>query len=220
MAVRLMQWVYFTAGLFLCGNPFAAGITVEVVDVNNKAVAGLVVYLEPLENQYLQSTQVKPLIIYQSDKAFSPYVSVISKGAIATFSNKDDITHHIYSVASKNRFSFRIKSGSSNQTEPLSVTGKILMGCNIHDWMSGYLMIVDTPLYSKTNPYGETTLEIPVLGRYNLVVWHPQLSEKNQSISREITVTDGKHYQVRLTKEMAEFTGQENPDGFDFLDDY
>ena len=199
---------------------YAKTVTVTVMNINNNPVSDLVVFLEPLENQKLDSLSVDPLIINQEDKKFAPYISVIQKGLPLTFLNKDSITHHIYSASSKNRFSFRLKSKDEKLVEDIMVAGKVVMGCNIHDWMSGYLLVVDTPIYSKTNSQGKVSFEVPEAGRYQLKVWHPQLMEKNQEISRELNTSEINTVELRLTKKMAKIQIQENPDNFDFLEDY
>lgn len=197
-----------------------AGITVKVVDINNEPVEDMVVYLLPLEQQNMKKLNIAPLIIQQLDKKFTPYISVIKKGLPLTFVNDDEITHQIYSASAKNRFSFRIKSGAEKKIRSLSVTGKVLMGCNIHDWMSGYLMVLDTPWYTKTNFNGESVLSVTGKGAYQLVVWHPQLGEKDQKVSQQITLSKDKHYLIKLTKKMNNIPSQENPGKFDFLEIY
>ena len=193
-------------------NLMAANIRVNVVDINDKPIQDIIVYLVPLDSQILDVTNQLPVVIYQADKAFTPYASVIQKGSSLSFNNKDDITHHIYSVASKNHFSFRIKSGKTIDIEPLTEPGKVIMGCNIHDWMSGYLLVVDTPLFSKTKRNGETNIEVPALGRYKLIIWHPEISDVNQSVTKDITVTEDVSHQIKLSKTRAEYIGQENPE--------
>ena len=218
--LRSLQLLAIALCFLLSSNTSAIEVTIEVRGVSAEVIPGMVVYLEPLEQQDLTHIEVAPLVIYQSDMKFSPYISVIKNGVGLTFSNKDDITHHIYSVASKNKFSFKIKSGDNTSIEPVAVSGKILMACNIHDWMSGYLLVVDTPLYSVTNRYGETTFNVPISGRYKLVVWHPQIEETEQNLSREIMVNKKQHYKITLTKKLEDLPPQENPDGLDFLDGY
>lgn len=198
----------------------AANVNVSIVSVDNKPLAQLVVYLLPLDEQQLQDVKSTPLVIYQAKKRFIPYISVVAKGATVSFSNSDTITHHIYSASANNRFSFRVKSGDKKTIEPLSVSGKILMGCNIHDWMSGYILVVDSPLYSLTNVDGQTTIKVPEGGRYQLIVWHPQLMEPEQKISRQIIVSKDLNIQLQLSQIMAKMPDQVNAESFDFLDDY
>lgn len=197
----------------------ASEITIIVSDSDNKPVADIIVYMLPLDQQILKSS-TSELVVYQSKKKFSPYISVLSKGMALSFINKDNITHQIYSTSSKNRFSFRIYSNTQKSIDPLLNTGKILMGCNIHDWMSGYLLVVDTPLYSKTDKYGLAVIDVTETGRYQLSVWHPQMMVDKQTISRTIDIKDSSSFQVQLAGKLADIPNQENPESFEFLNDY
>ncbi|PCJ48102.1 MAG: hypothetical protein COA74_09530 [Gammaproteobacteria bacterium] len=198
----------------------AVEISVKLTDIDKKPVADLVVYLVPLEEQNLENLTPTSLMINQTDKKFNPYISVILKGMPVIFNNEDDITHQVYSTSTSNRFSFRIKSERTKSIEPLKNTGKILMGCNIHDWMSGYLLVLNTPLYTKTDHQGVAKFDVKQTGRYTLSVWHPQLLAENQTISQNINIQSSDIYNISLSNKLADIPNQENPESFDFLDDY
>jgi len=201
-------------------NSLANEITVKVVDIDDKPAVGLAIYLLPLDAQQLDFVKPASPVVSQSEKAFLPHISVMEKGMSVNFINEDNITHHIYSVSSKNNFSFRIKKGDSKSVEQLSSIGKVLMGCNIHDWMSGYILVVDTPLYTKTDQLGEAVIDVPVSGRYQLVIWHPQLKEKDNQLSQEITLPGKNDFQVKLNTPIINENKQKNREDFDFLEDY
>lgn len=216
ITIRSLITLSVLSTLLLSNASVATEITIEILNINNEPAADLVTYILPLDNQELKLSKTVPLVVSQSKKKFIPYILVAEKDDNVTFINKDNITHHIYSASSENRFSFKIKSGAQKTIHHFSTLGKVLMGCNIHDWMSGYLLIVDTPLYSKTDFQGKSTINVPVPGRYKLIIWHPQLMEKNQQISHELLISKDKHFQVKLSQEMAAIPLQENPDQFDF----
>ncbi len=56
----------------------------------------------------------------------------------------------------------------------LDKTGVITLGCNIHDWMVGYVVVVDTPLAVKTDAKGSALFATIANGDYELRVWHAQ----------------------------------------------
>ena len=118
----------------------------------------MVVYLQPEDDISLPFNE-QIVEVGQFDRSFTPYISVMQLGNKVIFKNKDDITHHIYSPIGDNKFSFKISAGESQIKRDFQQTGEVAMGCNIHDWMSGYLLIVDTPLFGKTNEnYGKTLI--------------------------------------------------------------
>jgi len=212
---------------------FAQQVKVEVIDPNAIGVEHMVVYLishnkqpnlvinnEPL---YVGKKTTGKNVIAQKNKAFIPYVTVTQKGQQLSFQNQDDITHHIYSVSGKNRFSFKIKSGKEKASPVFEHTGEVAMGCNIHDWMSGFVLVVDTPYYGQTDNEGIATFELATGGEYQLVVWHPQLPTKNYQIEQRITVPNNdrsNEWQIKLPVHLLTIPEQENQDEFDFLEGY
>ena len=200
----------------------AQQVEIQVLDPSKNGVEQLVVYLVPLKQQVL-ATNNQPLIIRQKDKAFAPYVTVAQKGQQLSFKNQDDITHHIYSVSGENRFSFKIKAGKEKLSPRLEHAGEVAMGCNIHDWMSGFVLVVDTPYYAQTDNNGVARLELAQDGEYRLVVWHPELTTENYQIEQVITVSNidkDNVWKIKLADPLQPSPEQENQDEFDFLEGY
>lgn len=179
----------------------------------------MVVYLEKSDGTPLEKTQ-KNVEIKQVDKSFAPYISVMQAGNQVLFHNQDDITHHIYSPIGENKFAFKISSGQKKMMNNLSHTGEVTMGCNIHDWMSGYLLILDTPYFDKTNEQGKALLMVKEVGDYTLTLWHPQMNEADHRMLKKINLTHNKSVSLTLKQAMAPLPEQKNEDDFDFLSDY
>lgn len=197
----------------------AIELKVNVYDLQDNPIKDIVVYLESKDGLTLHKTK-KSIEINQLNKSFAPYISVIQVGNKVRFHNQDDITHHIYSPIGDNKFAFKILSGQQQVMEDFTTTGEVAMGCNIHDWMSGHLLIVDTPYFDKTNDNGQTSFVIKDEGNYQLTVWHPQMNEANNQITQTITLHQNKKIEVKLTKVMAPLPEQKSEDDFDFLSDY
>lgn len=176
-------------------------------------------YLEPIDGQVLDK-QESPLVIKQAGKSFVPYISVSQISSNVNFVNQDDITHHIYSAGSENKFSFKIKAGDTNTSVKLDHPAEVAMGCNIHDWMSGYILVVNTPYYAKTDVQGIARFEISTFGKYRIVVWHPQMQNKDKRMVREENISSNSQFTFKLVSEMAEIPLQKSDDDFDFLSDY
>jgi len=50
----------------------------------------------------------------------------------------------------------------------------VTLGCNIHDWMIGYVLVVPTPFFGKSDAGGAVRLRELPAGSYELRAWHPQ----------------------------------------------
>jgi len=194
-------------------------VQISVQDKNGKAVTDMVVYLTPLDGQKLfQSSEV--VTVSQQNKAFSPYITVSQTKKTVHFVNQDDITHHIYSADSDNKFAFKIRAGDEHLAEDFTHEAEIAMACNIHDWMSGYLLVVDTPYFAKTNEKGEAFFSVKELGNYDVVVWHPQLPVEEHRLAQKKNIIENTQLSFTLPKDLENIPTQENSDGFDFDSDY
>jgi hypothetical protein len=200
-------------------SSFSNALNVTVLDNEGTALSDIVIYAEPLDQQAVEKTN-KKLVISQAKKSFTPYISVAQTGNTLAFNNRDDITHHIYSANAKRKFAFLIRPGESVNQPKLETTNEIVMGCNVHDWMSGYLLVVDTPYFEKTAKSGKATLAIKGKGRYKIIAWHPQLNEKNNRVVQEINISETQQLTLKLNNSMHEIPEQKSEDGFDFLSDY
>lgn len=204
-----------------CNDELKTKTCVKVV-VNNQSAQALkdvVVYLEPLDGQVLAHSS-QEIVIGQFSKSFTPYISVSQVNSKISFANQDDITHHIYSAGSDNKFSFKIRAGQTNTSIKFNHVSEVAMGCNIHDWMSGYLLVVNTPYFGKTDDQGQMNFTIEKQGRYKIVIWHPQMQSENNHMIKEANILTDSAFTFMLKNKMPEIPQQENDDDFDFLSDY
>ncbi len=208
-------------------NVNSTELTVKIIDAQAQPVNNIVVYARPSHGIKNLSINTSPLMIDQQNKKFSPYVTVMQKGQTINFANRDDITHHIYSVSGKNRFEFKIKAGEEIKTESMLVAEEIAMGCNIHDWMSGYTLVVDTPYYGKTDATGQLTFTLPKNGEYVVTAWHPQLDVDNNQMSQTVAIGDSLannnakvNMIISLTTNLLPLPKQVGQDEFDFIEEY
>ena len=220
-SLLLAFFLCIPAKVFACDDNLNTGKCVQI-SVHNKTGQGvpdLVVYLQPLEGQILPKT-TEIVTISQQEKAFSPYITVSQKGNKVNFENKDDITHHIYSVNSDDKFAFKIQAGTNHLSESFDHESEIAMGCNIHDWMSGSLLVVDTPYFAKTDSNGSVSFSLDEKGKYQVIVWHPQLPEKDNRLSQQFNSNDDSNIKFILQKNLETIPAQESNDDFDFVSDY
>jgi len=196
----------------------AAPLSVRVMAPDATGVSGVAVYLESGVPMPVAAPR-RTVEIQQKDKSFAPYLTVIGNNDKVVFTNRDDITHHIYSVNGPARFSFKIREGEENADQQFNQPGIIAMGCNIHDWMSGYLLVADAAYATTTDSDGWARFDAIEPGDYRVVAWHPQMREPGP-LSLQLTVQDRSELNLQLTQPMAEIPRQKGIDDFDFLDGY
>ncbi|PHV10209.1 methylamine utilization protein [Chitinimonas sp. BJB300] len=152
----------------------AAKLTVQILNPSEQAVGDAVVYAEPLAGKAPKGKLTGT--IDQVNKEFVPLVSVVQTGTAIRFPNKDNIRHNIYSFSRTKVFDLRLYSGTPSEPVVFDTPGLVVLGCNIHDWMVGYLLVVDTPWFDTTNTKGLVNLDNLPSGDYSLRVWHPYQS--------------------------------------------
>jgi plastocyanin len=177
--MRMMRLrVGWLLGLAL-GTPAGAGwagnVQVTVQDSAGKPLAGAVVFLESREAR----AQAKPLSgaeIAQRNKRFEPDVTVVTVGSAVTFPNQDTVRHHVYSFSPVKTFELKLYIGTPASPVVFDKPGIAVLGCNIHDQMAAWVVIVETPYFGRSAASGQVALVGVPAGSYRLRVWHPGLA--------------------------------------------
>lgn len=66
-----------------------------------------------------------------------------------------------------------------------------MLGCNIHDWMVGYVYVTDDPWFAVSDEQGRLNLDQLPPGRYTASIWHPQAPQMLPQAAGEVQVTEG-----------------------------
>ncbi|MDB6094640.1 MAG: hypothetical protein JWM32_2202 [Verrucomicrobia bacterium] len=164
----------------------AASVTFKLADGKDQPVADAVVSLIPLDVPAKVVPPAAPLEIVQRGEEFSPYVTALVVGTSVSFPNRDTVQHHVYSLSKPKKFELPLYAGEAKAPVLFDQPGIVALGCNIHDWMAAYVVVLATPWFGRTAADGTATVaEVPP-GRYRAEVWHPRLAKTQ---SREVTVT-------------------------------
>jgi plastocyanin len=151
------------------------------------AVREAAVSLIPLEHAAPPVAEGAHFDVAQEGQEFFPYVSVVQNGTRVVFPNRDTVQHHVYSLSKAKKFELPLYNPGQKESLVFETAGEVVVGCNIHDWMIAYVVIVPTPWYGKTDAGGRVTITAPA-GRYRVEVWHPRLAK---TVSEELTLGDG-----------------------------
>lgn len=146
----------------------------SVVDQDRQPVADAVVSFHPLDRP-APETRRKLHTLGQEKLRFVPHVLVIRAGDEVNFPNRDPVRHHIYSFSETRPLEIKLYSGLPASPLDFPKPGVVVLGCNIHDWMLGFVVVLDTPWWSQTDAQGQiSAMEIPA-GRYRIDVWHSRV---------------------------------------------
>lgn len=164
----------------------SATLAATVKDTKGAPVTDAVVSLIPLDGAAPPPAGSTGEIAQQTQE-FLPYVTVVQAGTKVVFPNRDTVQHHVYSLSKPKKFELPLYNPGQKESLVFESAGLVTLGCNIHDWMIAYLLVVPTPWFAKTDEQGRAMMTAPA-GRYRIEVWHPRLAV---ALSQEITLPAG-----------------------------
>lgn len=180
----------------------AASLSVQVTDSGGTPVEDAVVFAEPVGGGTLPKPP-KNVEVSQISRRFEPLVTVVQTGTEISFPNKDKVKHHVYSFSKPKVFDIPLYSGTSSTPQTFTKSGTVVLGCNIHDNMVGYIQVVDTPYFAKTDKNGNTKIEGISAGNYTLKVWHYKLPPLEQVLAKPVKISEHENetlFKLNLTK--------------------
>jgi plastocyanin len=168
-----------------CGLASAADVIIDVRDASGAPVADATVHAEPLTGAAPAPRANLQAQIDQVKKEFVPRVSIVQAGTSIHFPNSDNIRHSIYSFSPARTFSTKLYSGREAPPIVFDKSGIVVLGCNIHDTMVAWLVIVDTPWFAKSGADGAGMLKNLPAGSYRITASAPasNLAAKSVEVS-------------------------------------
>ncbi len=182
----------------------AQSVEVIVKSADGKPVADAVVSAVAVGGSR-STVRAGRAVVDQQDKEFVPHVRAVMTGTEVTFPNRDEIRHHVYSFSPAKKFELPLFKGTQSAPVTFDKPGIVVLGCNIHDWMLGYVAVLETPHFATTAADGRARIADVPAGTYDVHVWHPRLADGGAPASRRVNSGTG-------TDERVEFVVTLKPD--------
>jgi plastocyanin len=173
LCLRAMHQGALLACLFATQAASAATLTVQVVGSDGKPLPEAVVFLESREAK----AAAKPMAgveVAQVERKFVPQITVLTVGSELRFPNRDTVRHHVYSFSPAKTFELKLYAGTPANPVTFDKPGIAVLGCNIHDQMVAWVVIVETPYHATAGKTGTLKIDAPA-GHYRLRTWHAGL---------------------------------------------
>ena len=178
----------------LSGTVSAATLSGTVTDESGKPLEGAVVTVS-----VAGALKVAPAgttsEMSQQNRQFAPRTLVVQTGTSVLFPNLDTVRHHVYSFSPVKPFELKLYAGTPSAPVLFDKAGVVVLGCNIHDHMAGWIVVVDTPYFAKTDASGQAEIDVPD-GEHLVRVSHPQQADGSAPFERR--VSPGAPLTVRL----------------------
>lgn len=165
----------------------AAAVDVQVTDTAGKPLTGAAVFLESKEAR-AASKPLAGVDVVQANRQFQPLVTVVTVGTPVSFPNRDTVRHHVYSFSPVKKFEIKLYVGTPTAPVVFDAPGIAALGCNIHDTMAAWVVVVDTPYHGLSGADGKLSLPAVPAGSYRLRAWHPGLPPGAPALDQALQV--------------------------------
>ena len=172
----------------LIGAPATAGtLRVTVVDERGQPVERVAVYAVPSKPVAVTASGPNA-IMDQAHSAFVPHILIVQTGTSVLFPNNDVVSHHVYSFSEPKTFELGLYKGNAHPPIVFDRSGLVVLGCNIHDSMLGYVLVVDTPHFAVTDAQGALALPGLSADDYEVHVWTERLRPNDMPAAKQIAI--------------------------------
>jgi hypothetical protein len=126
-------------------------------------------------------------VLDQKGCMYEPHVLPVMVGQKIVVRNDDEFLHNVHSLASTNPpFNFgQPTKDDGKPVEPLKAVETFRVKCDVHPWMSAYIVGLENPFFGVSGEDGSFSIANLPPGEYTLTAWHEQLGSKEIPVKVE-----------------------------------
>lgn len=156
----------------------------DVVTDGKGGLENVVVFVSEGLPEQTSAAPSEPAVLEQKGCTYKPHVVAMRAGQTLRVINSDHTTHNIHPMPANNR--------EWNKSQPPGLTIEetfaraevaILVKCNVHPWMRGYVAVFKHPYFAVTGSDGGFDIKDLPAGSYTLQAWHEKLGTSTQKIT-------------------------------------
>jgi plastocyanin len=185
----IATWITF-ASLLGCLPCSAGELSIVVLDRDGHGVDQVAVTATPATPAAPAATTPAPApaVMDQRNRAFVPGVIVVAVGSSVQFPNNDTVSHQVYSFSPAKHFQLPLYKGEIHPPVVFDRPGLVVLGCNIHDSMVGYIYVTPAPYFGSTDAHGALLLKDLPKGDYQIAIWSPYIADAPATLTRSVPV--------------------------------
>jgi plastocyanin len=147
----------------------------------NKGVRNVVVSVQGVAGAKAPTAKAT---LDQNGCHFSPHVTVVGVGAPLEILNNDGILHNIHTFSTANpAFNEAQPKFKKVMTKTFAKPEMFKLACDAHNWMSGWMVVTDTPYYAVSDEQGNFTIKDVPAGTYTVQYWHEKLGKQTKQVT-------------------------------------
>jgi hypothetical protein len=166
-----------------CASQHATPVMTEsVVTGPGNTLQNAVVYISAGDQGVSAASQV---VRYdQKGCEYLPHVAVLQVSQPMEIYNDDQTSHNIHPLAKVNSEWNRSQPpGTPPLKETFDKPEFIAVKCNVHPWMHGYFVVLNTAHYAVSGGDGTFSLKGMAPGKYTVTAWHERFGTQTQEVT-------------------------------------
>ncbi len=114
---------------------------------------------------------------------YVPHVQATGTGSTLEILNSDPILHNIHGyLGTATAFNLAMPLKNQKIARKLDKPGLVKLKCDVHAWMSGYIVVSDAPS-GVSGKDGTFVIKNVAPGTYTVDAWHERLGEKTMQVT-------------------------------------
>ena len=163
--------------------------TEDLVVSKDAKVRWVVAYIKKIDHgKPFDVDPDNPITLDQRGCRFRPHIVLAPKDQPLRILNSDGVLHNVHLHAKKNEPFNRSMPGRVKHLDvTFDYSEHIRVGCDVHRWMSAWIVVPKHPYYAVTGKDGTFRFEDVPAGNYIVEIWHEKLGKQQVPV----TVTPG-----------------------------
>ena len=163
----------------VCGK---SAKTDQTLIVSNGNLVNAIVAITDIKTG--KKIDAKKVTLDQKECEYHPHVLAFPVGTTVEINNPDGILHNIHSYSKVNT-PFNLAQPKFKKTLEVKIEKPeaISVKCDVHGWMSGWLVATENPYVAVSDKSGSFKLTDVPAGTYTVEVWHETLGKTSQNVT-------------------------------------
>lgn len=150
----------------------------------NKGIKDVVVSIKGVKQGKAMDALGASFVLDQKVCAYRPHVVVVPVNKPLKIVNSDGILHNIHTYGKKNPAKNIAQPKFKKElTETFAQPEVIPVKCDVHGWMSAWIVVAEHPYYTVTGADGKFTIADVPAGTYTVEFWQEKLGTQTKQVT-------------------------------------
>jgi plastocyanin len=128
--------------------------------------------------------EARTVTLDQRGCRYVPHVIVAPVGSTLEIRSADPILHSVHGYQGKGTaFDVPVPYEDRGVPRTLARAGTIRVVCDVHAWMSAWVIVTETPYAGVTDAAGRFAIAAVPAGTWDAIVWHERLGERRAKVT-------------------------------------